>query len=205
MFAFLETLAFISTIICFLLWHSLSEEQKHCTERGQTILNLEAKINELYSRIDDLYIQSKADLEYAIHSEIIHAQSHEKFLMYSADDLTKIILKHLWFFYPKIKYASDLSAYDFEKLIKISICADRNLLDADHGYWIGSYKKKFFRRTKTGKYVLWKGDLDGYFRITATGRYVLVTDEEMEKIKNMDYDFILDEIEKNPEERSLLW
>ena len=193
-------------------YEKLSEERKDSANQAKTIEENKKRINELSSENDRLHMQAKADLKYAIHKEVVHIQSQEKFLDYSEIHLTELIMKHLSF-YTRIKSVEDLGKYDFERIVKIAICADYRLLDILQacGVDINNNSDRYIRRTKTGEFVLLEdlelleATLNYLFRQTITGEYLLLTEIEQEKMENKDYDFIIEEIENQTDENFRLW
>jgi hypothetical protein len=83
--------------------------------------------------------------------------------------IADLILKHDD--YTKIKSASDVDLSNFEKTIKIALCAEKGLLD-------------------------WYQDLssDKLKRKTFSGRYVAINEDQINMLNAGKYDFVLDKI-----------
>ena len=89
----------------------------------------------------------------------------------SYDEITDMVIEQSD--YVEIKSLEDLREKNMKKVIKTAWCADHGLLD-------------YYQNPE-----VFEGEL---FRITQDGDYILLSNEEIERIDNKKFDFILDEI-----------
>lgn len=126
--------------------------------------------NNLLTELNELSQKKEADFRYIILLAVKNLKGQGKFKKYSAKKLTDIILEYRD--YSNISNLTDINFEKFEKVIKTSICASKGLLDYYTHYEL--YGEKIFR-------------------LNSKEQPIFLSDFEITKMENKDYDFILEE------------
>lgn len=160
--------------IFFLLWiydhHLRKEAEDECQRLRNEITSKEESVGYYRSEVDKYYLLHKDAFERfiklcvsATNLQGLHEDCNEEII---AD----LILKHDD--YTKIKSAADVDLSNFEKTIKIALCAEKGLLDWYQDFSSDKLKRKTF-----------------------SGRYVAINDDQIHMLNNGDYDFVLEKID----------
>lgn len=161
--------------LLFFLWAMLEHHwRKAAEDEGQRLRN------EITSKEESVgYYRGEVDKYYSLHKDAL--ERYIKLCVSTAnlqglhencteEIIADLILKHDD--YTKIKSAADVDLSNFEKTIKIALCAEKGLLDWYQNLSSNELKIKTF-----------------------SGRYIAINEDQIQMLNNGDYDFVLEKID----------
>lgn len=147
---------------------SLSKAESKIKEKDAIIDQHEESRRKYFQEQSDAYLKEKEDLAFVIKNMVILTQSKGLYSQYDPDELCQIIKDNDYII--GVKSIQDIDFKHFEKTIKAALYADKGYLQA------------------------WQRDSTQLFRMDQYGKHIPLTDEELNKLKNHDFDFIFDSL-----------
>ena len=147
----------------------LSQVKSELSRKETIIDNYERVQNNLYKEQNESYIQQKEDFAFVIKNQISLVQKKGLYSSYDPEDLCRMIIDNGYII--GVDKIQDIDFDKFEKTIKAALYADKGYLQA------------------------WQSDSTQLFRTDQYGKHIPLTDEELNKLKNHDFDFIFDSLQ----------
>lgn len=185
-FDILGAIFFFASIILYFLYYDNRTKKEELEKENENLREELLQLrNKHYNLSNELYKKSNDDFWHCVHLAVQHTQTKVPWIAkYRAKKLTDIIISYLS--YAKVTEPKDIVLEDFEKTIRIALCASQGWLDAREGV------DNSYRVAPSSIDGRWTSDIDGHW----IPDIILLTDEESEMLFDEEYDFILESLPK---------
>jgi hypothetical protein len=163
------TILFLGCLCLYLITNDrLKQCQSELNRKDESIAFLEQVRNNLCTKDNQNYIQTKDDFKYIIikQLEIVHKKG--LYISYSIDDLCQMILDNGYII--GVEKIQDINFEHFEKTVKAELYANDGYLS------------------------IFQGDRYPQYRLGKHGEHIPLTDDEIDRMENYDFQFIYDSL-----------